>query len=172
MGDTPKRYGQTAKKLITLTHEGREQIQNYADEKGFSFSATIETLALIGLKADLTTLLIPLLGELVEGSVKRQVKRLVKLSALSAAESAMAHNLSTMLLLQSVRQEAVAHPQDFEARLPVSTDPANPQDFRIREMYNRLRHSAVQRKTRLIKQPVQELLAELLAEAPEAVSHE
>ena len=56
--------------------------------------------------------------------------------------------------------------------MPVSTDPANPQDFRIREMYNRLRHSAVQRKTRLIKQPVQELLAELLAEAPEAVSHE
>jgi len=170
--ETQKRYGQTAKKLITLTHEGREQLQQFADDKGLSFSATIESLALIGLKADLTTLLIPLLREVVEDSVRRQVKRLVKLSALSAAESTMAHNLSTMLLLQFVRQEAMAHPRDFEARLPVSTDPEDKMDFRIREIYNRLRQSAVQRKKRLIKQPVQELLTELLTETVEEASHD
>ena len=38
----------------------------------------------------------------------------------------MAHDLTTMLLLQTVRQEAVRHPEDFEDRIPVSRDKNEP----------------------------------------------
>jgi hypothetical protein len=160
MLDTHKRYGNTAKKMITLTHEGREQLQQFADAHGMSFSAAIETLALMGMKADLTVVLIPLLQEVVQAGLKRSFNRLVKLSATAAAESAMAHDLVAMLLLQIVRQEAVRHPQDFESRIPVSDDPEEPLDFRIWEMYNQMRQMACTRKQRLLRQPLSQLLAE------------
>jgi len=106
MLNTQKRYGHTAKKMITLTHEGRQQIQQFADAHDMNFSATIETLALIGMKADLTDLLIPLLREIVSKAIQRNFNRIAKLSLLGAAEAAMAHDLITMILLQLVRQQA------------------------------------------------------------------
>jgi hypothetical protein len=129
-----------------------------------SFSAAIETVALIGMKADLTVVLIPLLQEVVQAGLKRNFNRLAKLSLLSAAEASMAHDLTTMLLLQTVRQEAVRHPQDFETRIRVSDDPEVSLDFRIREIYNRMRRLAKKRKKRLLRQPLTELLAEYAPE--------
>ncbi len=66
--------------MITLTKTGREQIQQFADAHGMKFSATIETLALIGMKADLTALLIPLLRKVVDKVMQRNFNRIAKLS--------------------------------------------------------------------------------------------
>ncbi|MCL4265204.1 MAG: hypothetical protein KJ069_18455 [Anaerolineae bacterium] len=161
MFDTQQRYGHTGKKMITLTHEGREQIQTFADAHGMNFSAAIETLALIGMKADLTALLIPLLREVVDKAMQRNFNRLAKLSLLAAAEATMAHDLTTMLLLQVVRQEAARHPADFETRMGVSYDPADQPDARIRSLYDHIRHIARQRQQRLLKRPLAQLVTEL-----------
>ena len=165
MLDTHKRYGNTAKKMITLTHEGREQLQKFADAHDMSFSAAIETLALVGMEADLTVVLVPLLQEAVQSGLKRHFNRLAKLSVTAAVEAAMAHDLTAMLLLQTVREEAMRYPEDFEDRIPVSFAPEDGLDFRIREMYNRMRRVARKRQKRLLRQPIAELLAEYAAES-------
>ncbi|MCA9936741.1 MAG: hypothetical protein KC415_22555, partial [Anaerolineales bacterium] len=126
-----------------------------------TFSAAIETLALIGMEADLTALLIPLIDNSVEKGLKRNFNRLAKLTILAAAESAMAHDLTTMLLLQTVRQEAVRHPQDFETRIPVSLDRKKQLDARIRGMYNQMRQLARQRQQKLLQQSLRDLLNRL-----------
>lgn len=161
MFDTQQRYGHTAKKMITLTHEGREQIQTFADAHGMSFSATIETLALIGMKADLTALLIPLLREVVDKAMQRNFNRIAKLSLIGAAEAAMAHDLATMLLLQLIRQEALANPHDFEEVMQVSHDPADDLDARMRALYNEARQLAHARQQRILKTPMADLVARL-----------
>jgi hypothetical protein len=167
MLNTHKRYGNTSKKMITLTHQGREQLQQFADTHNMSFSATIESLALIGMEVDLTTFLVPLLHEAVQAGFKRHFNRLAKLSVTAAAESAMAHDLAAMLLLQSLRQEAVQHPEDFETRLEVSHDPQDSLDFRIRDMYNRMRRLARKRQKRLLRQPLVKLMANYAPKADE-----
>lgn len=161
MINTQTRYGNTRKKNLTLTEAGHDQIETYAQAHGLSFSAAIETLALIGMEADLSALLIPLINTSVEKGMQRHFNRMAKLAILAAAEAAMAHDLTTMLLLQMVRQEAVRHPDDFEARIPVSHDKGEPLDARIREMYNQMRHLARQRQRRLLQQSLRDLLARL-----------
>jgi hypothetical protein len=49
------------KNMISLSDHGRAQIQAFADAHNMTFSAAIESLALIGMNADLTALLVPLL---------------------------------------------------------------------------------------------------------------
>jgi hypothetical protein len=155
------RYGNTRKKNLTLTEEGHDQIETYAQAHDLTFSAAIETLALIGMKADLSALLIPLINTSVEKGMTRHFNRMAKLTILAAAEAAMAHDLATMLLLQTVRQEAVQHPDDFETRIPVSPNQEEPLDARIRQMYNRMRQLARQRQRRLLRQSLRDLLARL-----------
>ena len=140
------RYGHTAKKMITLTHEGRQQIQQFADAHDMNFSATIESLALIGMKADLTNLLIPLLRETVNKAIQRNFNRIAKLSLLGAAEAAMAHDLTTIILLQVVRQQAANYPEDFVDRMVVSRDPNDALDSQIRAFYKEMRESARKRQ--------------------------
>ncbi len=168
MFDTQQRYGRTAKKMITLTQTGREQIQQFADAHGMNFSATIESLALIGMKADLTALLIPLLREVVDKAMQRNFNRIAKLSLIGAAEAAMAHDLATMLLLQLIRQEALANPHDFEEVMQVSHDLADDLDARMRALYNEARQLAHTRQQRILKTPLADLVARLtgLDEAP------
>ncbi|MCL4267859.1 MAG: hypothetical protein KJ069_32130 [Anaerolineae bacterium] len=163
------RTGETNKKTITLTDGGREQIQYFADAHGMTFSATIETLALIGMNADLTALLIPLLREVVDKAMQRNFNRIAKLSLISAAEAAMAHDLTTMLLLQFIRQEALANPDDFEEVMRVSYDPDDELDARMRALYQEARQLAHTRQQRLLKIPLQELVVRLagLTEADE-----
>ncbi len=164
MLNVQNRSGTTRKKTITLTDAGREQIQTFANSHQMTFSAAIETLALIGMEADLTALLIPLIDNSVEKGMKRNFNRMAKLTILAAAEAAMAHDLTTMLLLQTVRQEAVRHPEDFEIRIPVSHDREESLDARIREMYNRMRRLARQRQRRLLQKSLQDLLNRLGSE--------
>ena len=161
MLNVQNRSGTTRKKTITLTDAGREQIQIFAKSHQMTFSAAIETLALIGMEADLTALLIPLIDNSVEKGLQRNFNRMAKLTILAAAESAMAHDLTTMLLLQTVRQEALRHPDDFETRIPVSRDRKQQLDTRIREMYNQMRRLARQRQRKLLQQSLRDLLNRL-----------
>lgn len=167
-----ERSGSTRKKTITLTDAGREQIQAYAKKHQMTFSATIETLALIGMEADLTTLLIPLIHSSVEKGMQRQFNRIAKLGLLAAAEAAMAHDLSTMLLLQQIRQEAVRHPQNFEEIMEVGQGDRTTQDGRIRAIYQEMRTLARGRQRALLKKPLRELVAQLQGESLDVVSAE
>ncbi|MCP5085529.1 MAG: hypothetical protein GY952_01800 [Rhodobacteraceae bacterium] len=144
-----------------MTDDGRTQIQTFADAHKMTFSAAIETLALIGMDADLTVLLIPLINNSVEKGLQRQFNRMAKLTILAAAEAAMAHDLTTMMLLQTVRQEAVQHPQDFEEVMQVNHDLETTVDGRIRAFYQEMRRLAKQRQQRLLKQPLQALISQL-----------
>ena len=108
-----QRYGHTAKKMISLTHEGRETIQQFADAHGMNFSATIESLALIGMKADLTDLLIPLLREVVDKAMQRNFNRIAKLSLIAAAEAAMTHDIATMLLVTNHSRRSLCPSRRF-----------------------------------------------------------
>ncbi len=159
MLNVQNRSGSTRKKTITLTDAGRAQIQTFADAHQMTFSAAIETLALIGMDADLTALLIPLINNSVEKGLQRQFNRMAKLTILAAAEAAMAHDLTTMMLLQTVRQEAVQHPHNFEKVMQVNHDLETTVDGRIRAFYQEMRRLAKQRQQRVLKQPLQELLS-------------
>lgn len=161
MLNTQKRYGCTQKKMVSLTDDGRQQIQAFADAHQLTFSAAIESLALIGMQADLTVLLVPLLREVVDKALQRNFNRMAKLGLLGAAEAAMAHDLVTVLLLQLIRQEAAQHPADFEERLLVSYDPADELDGRIRATYNDIRRLAQERQQKLLKAPLRELVLNL-----------
>ena len=161
MLNTQTRYGRTNKKMISLTDEGRAQIQQFADTHGMSFSATIETLALIGMKADLANLLVPLLREVVNKAIQRNFNRMAKLSLIGAAEAAMAHDLAALLLMQSIRREAYAYPDDFETRMLVSYEPEDLLDARIRQMYGEARQVARTRQQRVLKTSLADLVERL-----------
>jgi hypothetical protein len=169
MLNVQERSGSTRKKTITLTDAGREQIQAFAKKHQMTFSAAIETLALIGMEADLTALLIPLVNNSVERGMQRQFNRIAKLGLLAAAEAAMAHDLTTMLLLQQIRQEAVNHPQDFEKIMEVGQGDRTTQDGRIRAVYKDVRTVARDRQRALLKKPLRELVFQLQGEAVDVV---
>ena len=84
----------------------------------------------------------------------------------------MAHDLTTMLLLQQIRQEAVRHPQDFEKIMEVGQGTAATQDGRIRAVYKDMRTVARGRQRALLKKPLRELIFQLQGEAVEVVSAE
>jgi len=157
MLDSQKRYGQTSKKMVSLTHEGRKQIQKFADAHDMSFSAAIETMALIGMKADLTDLLIPLLKEITDKALQRNFNRMAKLGMIAAFEASLAHYLNRVILLQLIRQEAIRFPNDFEDRMVVSYDSGVALDDRIRALYEEMRESANRRAQRIMRTPVAEL---------------
>lgn len=172
MIEIQERSGATRKKTITLTDAGRDQIQAFAHQHQITFSAAIEALALIGMEADLSTLLIPLLQSSVDRGMQRQFNRIAKLGLLAAAEAAMAHELTTMLVLQQIRQEAVAHPQNFEAKMAVGYGDTTTLDGRIRAIYQEMRAVARERQQTLLKQPLQELVTQLQTDSADMVSEE
>jgi hypothetical protein len=169
MLNTHKRYGRTNKKMISLTDDGREQIQRFAEAHGMSFSAAIESLALTGMNADLTHLLVPLLREVVNKALQRNFNRIAKLSLIGAAEGAMAHELASMLLMQFIRREAHEHADDFEMRLLVSYEPEDILDARIRHAFRDARKVARNRQQRALKTHLAELVTRLseLNDAPD-----
>jgi hypothetical protein len=169
MLNAQKRYGRTQKKMISLTDDGRAQIQAFAEAHNMTFSAAIESLALIGMKADLTALLVPLLRDIVAKTIERNFNRMAKLGLIAAAEAAMAHDISSMLMMQTIRQEAVRQPADFEERMLVSYDPQDKLDARIRALYREARQLAQERRQRLLKKPLQELVSRLATGGEEAV---
>ena len=172
MLNVQKRSGFTRKKTITLTDDGREQIQAFATQHQMTFSAAIETLALIGMEADLSTLLVPLINNSVAKGMERQFNRIAKLGLLAAAEAAMAHDLTTMLLLQQIRREAASHPQDFENVMQVGQGDGTTHDGRIRALYKDMRTVARGRQRALLRKPLRELVDQLRGEAVDVVASE
>ena len=172
MLNAQERSGFTRTKTITLTDDGREQIQAFAETHQMTFSAAIETLALVGLEADLTTLLVPLINNSVSKGMQRQFNRMAKLGVLAAAEAAMAHELTTMLLLQQIRQEAASHPQDFEDVMQVGQGDRTTLDGRIRAVYQAMRTVARERQRALLRKPLGELVTLLQEESGELVLEE
>ncbi|MBK8905462.1 MAG: hypothetical protein IPM53_30040 [Anaerolineaceae bacterium] len=172
MLNVQERSGSTRKKTITLTDAGRAQIHAFAKTHQMTFSAAIETLALIGMEADLTALLIPLIHSSVERGMERQFNRIAKLGLLASAEAAMAHELTTMLLLQQIRQEATDHPQNFEDVMQVGQGDRTTRDGRIRAVYKDMRTVARGRQRALLRKPLRELVHQLQGEAVDVISDE
>ena len=104
--------------------------------------------------------------------MQRQFNRIAKLGLLAAAEAAMAHDLTTMLLLQQIRQEAVNHPQDFEKIMEVGQGDRTTQDGRIRAVYKDVRTVARDRQRALLRKPLRQLVAQLQGEAVDVISAE
>lgn len=156
-----RRYGRTQKKMVSLTDDGRAQIQAFADAHNMTFSAAIESLALIGMKADLTVLLVPLLRDVVTKTIERNFNRMAKLGLIAASEAAMSHDISSMMMLQLIRREAAQQPTGFEERMLVSYEPEDKLDARIRTLYREVRQLAQQRRQRLLKTPLQELVSRM-----------
>ena len=146
---------------ISCGDAGREAASTAATDQESSMQQRLNKYTTFRLEADLSALLIPLINSSVEKGMQRNFNRMAKLTMMAAAESAMAHDLTTMLLLQTVRQEAVRYPEDFEARMPVSLDKKETLDARIRALYNQMRRLARQRQRRLLKQPLRDLLTQL-----------
>lgn len=87
---TVRRRKSTSRKSIRLTDDGRAKIQAWADEQGVSFSAAIESLALLGMGEDASVAFAPLMVSAVRFEVQRQMNRLATIAARGAIESGAA----------------------------------------------------------------------------------
>jgi hypothetical protein len=95
---TVRRRTNTTRKSIRLTDDGRAKIQAWADEQGVSFSAAIESLALLGLGEDAAVAFAPLMVSAVRFEVRRQMNRLATIAARGAIESGAAAILANEAL--------------------------------------------------------------------------
>jgi DNA-binding MarR family transcriptional regulator len=95
---TVRRRVNTTRKSIRLTDDGRAKIQAWADEQGVSFSAAIESLALLGLGEDAAVAFAPLMVSAVRFEVQRQMNRLATIAARGAIESGAAAILANEAL--------------------------------------------------------------------------
>ena len=93
-----RRRKSTSRKSIRLTDDGRAKIQAWADEQGVSFSAAIESLALLGSGEDASTAFAPLMVSAVRFEVRRQMNRLATIAARGAIESGAAAILANEAL--------------------------------------------------------------------------
>ncbi len=84
---TVRRRAKTSRKSIRLTDDGRARIQAWADEQGVSFSAAMESLALLGMGEDAAVAFAPLMVSAVRFEVQRQMNRLATIAARGAIES-------------------------------------------------------------------------------------
>ncbi len=65
----------TQPKNITLSAKSRQDIESWAEANGSSFSAAIESLALIGLGQPAATAMAPLVASVVRNTVRGQMDR-------------------------------------------------------------------------------------------------
>lgn len=114
-----RRLSATRPKSITLTDPGREKIQAFADEQGLNFSAAIETLALRGLDDGEMHYLVPALRAVTLQGVRLAFNRMASLLSDIAVEAAAARTMSDAVMLQLIRETAVAYPDDFKDRMVV-----------------------------------------------------
>jgi hypothetical protein len=166
------RYGSTRKKHLTLTIEGHEKIAQWAEEKGLTFSAAIEALALQVIEADSLTSSVILLRSMVytilRSEFQRQFNRFAKLTAMAALGANESSLKLDALLLQIVRQEAEKSP-DFAQVMSVSTDPNDHQAARLRQFRDRLSSLARSQAIDCLSKPLSEVES-LFAATPEADS--
>ncbi len=148
------RYGVTRRTHISVTHTAYDQIQTWADEQGISFSAAMESLALIGLGQDTVVQLPLLINSLLERLVKGQFNRFAKLLSLAVLSSEEANVKADMVLLNLIRQEADANPSQFVQTMTVSTDPNNQKAIQIRKLREGMQRHAQDAALKRLKRPL------------------
>lgn len=146
----------TERKQIRLTADSRQKVEAWAEANNVSFSAAIESLALIGLQDDLATSLTPLILSIVSRTVNQGMNRFAKLCAFAAIEAGTASQLSSALLLQAIREQAAANPAGFEAQMRVARD-GDPVAGRVRQMHSRLADKARLDTVQRLRKPLAEL---------------
>lgn len=136
------RYGLTRRTHVSITHLAYDQIQAWADEQGISFSAAIESLALMGLGQETAELLPLLIGGLMERLLARQFNRFAKLLSLAVLSAEEANVKVDTLLLNLIRQEAAADPARFVTNMIVSSDPRDLTAVQIRKLRDDMKRKA------------------------------
>jgi hypothetical protein len=136
------RYGVTRKKHITVTLEGHDRIEAWAEGQGLSFSAAIEALALLGMDTDAATAFSILATGLLERIIGQQFNRFAKLLSQAAIASEATSWKADALLLNLIRREALADPEHFVRNMAVSTDPEDLLAARIRQMRDEMKRMA------------------------------
>lgn len=157
------RYGVTRKKHISITLEGHTQIERWATEQGLTFSAAIESLALIGMGRDEALTLPALISSLLERIVHRQFNRFAHLLSQTSIAAEAVNWKSDYLMLQLIRQEADADPAKFVQNMAVSSDPKDQVASQIRRMRDEVAEAAQKAAVKKHKRRIQEIV--LLAAA-------
>ncbi|MBK8900277.1 MAG: hypothetical protein IPM53_03770 [Anaerolineaceae bacterium] len=149
-----RRPDKTYSKHIMLTEFGREKIEAWAKANRINFSAAIETLALLGLDDERSSYAIPALRATTLQGIRLSFNRIARLLSDIAVESAVARTMAEGIMLQLVREQAAASPDDFENRMRVSRGGRSPLDARIRahlaDITSHVEQAAIER----IKKPV------------------
>jgi hypothetical protein len=148
----PRRAG-TRVKNICINDDARAAIQAWADQNGTTFSAAIETLALLGLGQSPATAMLAMVVSVVRRAVHGQMDRYGKLAAIAAIQSGMAANVSRASLRLAVQNRARARPQDFADTIFVSND-----DDPAEEAYRRICRNARLDVAQRLRDPMEALL--------------
>lgn len=85
----------TQKRNVRLTDEGIAAIQAWADEHSLSFSAALETAALLGIKENPTEALAPALMSLVKTTIRGEYERLIRLQLYGIIEAGFASRMAS-----------------------------------------------------------------------------
>ena len=148
------RYGITRRTHISITHPAYEQVHEWAKKHGISFSAAMESLALIGLEQELATQLPLLINSLLERVLMQQFNRFAKLLSLAVLSSEEANVKVDTILLNLIRQEAQVNPSQFIQAMSVSTDPNNGTAMQIRNLREGMQRHAQDEALKRLKRPL------------------
>jgi hypothetical protein len=168
-GKRGRRPETTYSKHVRLTEFGREKIEAWAQANGINFSAAIETLALMGLQDERSSFIVPALRATALQGIRLSFNRLARLLSDIAIEAAVSRTMSEGIMLQLIRELAVAHPDDFEAVMRVRRDGRSQGDARIRQFHDDLKARVEQEAVRRLKRSMSRV-DELLNSDEEAIA--
>lgn len=137
-----ERYGKTIRKHISLTPESVRAVETYARQQEISFSAALESLALLGLGNRSAETLPRLLSELLDKTLNRYLGRCNRLSTQAVMAAEEANTKADFLVLQTLWREARQDPTGFEEKLGVSLNPADQPDGRVRQLQQQVKELA------------------------------
>ena len=157
-----RRPDKTYSKHIMLTEFGREKIEAWAKKNGLNFSASIETLALMGLDDERSSYAIPALRATTLQGIRLSFNRIARLLSDIAIESAASRTMSEAIMLQLIRELADEYPDDFKDKSRISRDGRNTFHDRILTYHDEIKTTVEQEAIRRLKKSVsrvQELFA-------------
>lgn len=139
------------RKNLSITPDTVERIQRFADENDTSFSAAIESFALIGMGEDTTLAFLPILTSQIHRSIASSFNRIAKLAAFAAIEAGQTKEIVKSSLLQDMRRDSDEHGYEFKNKIDV---PKNHVSYQA--------HSKVVNRARVVtlgklRKPIEEL---------------
>ncbi len=157
-----RRPDKTYSKHIMLTEFGRKKIEAWASKNHLNFSASIETLALMGLDDERSSYAIPALRATTLQGIRLSFNRIARLLSDIAIESAASRTMSEAMMLQIIREMAEGHPDDFKDKMIISRNGHNPLHAHIRDHHEEIKtvveQAAIRRLSKSVSR-VQELFA-------------